>query len=156
MPFQKIITEKLSSSVTLQIEKLILRGILRPGDRLPSERELAERFGVSRPSLREAIANLDTRGLLVSKANAGIFVADVLGNAFSPALIELFSSHEESVDDYITFRRDLEGLLRKEQLNMVRVLIYKSYKPSLTKWKQLTRKEIPQMKQDWMLIFIYP
>ena len=156
MPFQKIITEKLSSSVTLQIEKLILRGILRPGDRLPAERELAERFGVSRPSLREAIANLDTRGLLVSKANAGIFVADVLGNAFSPALIELFSSHEESVDDYITFRRDLEGLLRKEQLNMVRVLIYKSYKPSLTKWKQLTRKEIPQMKQDWMLIFIYP
>ena len=86
MPFQKIITEKLSSSVTLQIEKLILRGILRPGDRLPSERELAERFGVSRPSLREAIANLDKKGLLVSKANAGIFVADVLGNAFSPAL----------------------------------------------------------------------
>ncbi len=155
MPFQKIITEKLSSSVTLQIEKLILRGILRPGDRLPAERELAERFGVSRPSLREAIANLDTRGLLVSKANAGIFVADVLGNAFSPALIELFSSHEESVDDYITFRRDLEGLAAEEQLNMVRVLIYKLYKPSLTKWKQLTRKEIPQMKQDWMLIFIY-
>ena len=110
MPFQKILTEKLSSSVTLQIEKLILRGILRPGDRLPSERELAERFSVSRPSLREAIANLDKKGLLVSKANAGIFVADVLGNAFSPALIELFSSHEESVDDYITFRRDLEGL----------------------------------------------
>ena len=53
---------------------------------------------------------MDTRGLLVSKANAGIFVADVLGNAISPALIELFSSHEESVDDYITFRRDLEGL----------------------------------------------
>ena len=110
MPFQKIITEKLSSSVKLQIEKLILRGILRPGDRLPPERELAERFGVSRPSLREAIANLDEKGLLISKANSGIFVADVLGNAFSPALIELFSCHEESVDDYITFRRDLEGL----------------------------------------------
>ena len=110
MPFQKIIMEKLSSSVTIQIEKLILQGILRPGDRLPSERELAERFGVSRPSLREAIASLDKKGLLVSKANSGIFVADVLGNAFSPALIELFSSHEESIDDYITFRRDLEGL----------------------------------------------
>ena len=99
MPFQKIIMEKLSSSVTIQIEKLILQGILRPGDRLPSERELAERFGVSRPSLREAIASLDKKGLLVSKANSGIFVADVLGNAFSPALIELFSSHEESIDD---------------------------------------------------------
>ena len=65
MPFQKIIMEKLSSSVTIQIEKLILQGILRPGDRLPSERELAERFGVSRPSLREAIASLDKKGLLV-------------------------------------------------------------------------------------------
>ena len=65
MPFQQIITEKLSSSVRVQIEKLILRGILRPGDRLPPERELAERFGVSRPSLREAIANLDEKGLLI-------------------------------------------------------------------------------------------
>ena len=63
MPFQKIITEKLSSSVTLQIEKLILRGILRPGDRLPAERELAERFGVSRPSLREAIAKFGHKGI---------------------------------------------------------------------------------------------
>ena len=96
--------------MTIQIEKLILQGILRPGDRLPSERDLAERFGVSRPSLREAINSLDKKGLIVSKANAGIFVADVLGNAFSQALIELFSSHEESIDDYITFRRDLEGL----------------------------------------------
>ncbi|MEM9240196.1 MAG: GntR family transcriptional regulator, partial [Pseudomonadota bacterium] len=40
MPFQKVTPEKLSSAVTRQIEKLILRGILRPGERLPSEREL--------------------------------------------------------------------------------------------------------------------
>lgn len=110
MPFQKVQSEKLSSSVVRQIELLILRGILRPGERLPSERELSERMGVSRPSLREAIADLQKRELLVSKANSGIYVADVLGSAFSPALTHLFATHDEAVFDYIAFRRDLEGL----------------------------------------------
>ncbi len=110
MPFQKVTPEKLSTSVIRQIEQLILRGILRPGERLPAERELAERLGVSRPSLREAISEMQERGLLASKAGAGVFVAEVLGNAFSPAIIKLFAEHEEAVFDYISFRQDMEGL----------------------------------------------
>jgi GntR family transcriptional repressor for pyruvate dehydrogenase complex len=110
MPFERVTPEKLSTAVTRQIEKLILRGILRPGERLPSERELAERLGVSRPSLREAVAELQDKGLLSTRAGAGIFVADVLGSAFSPALIRLFAGHDEAVFDYIAFRRDMEGL----------------------------------------------
>lgn len=110
MPFQRIHPEKLSQSVVRQIELLILRGILRRGERLPSERELSDRLGVSRPSLREAVGELQKAGLLVSKANSGIYVADVLGSSFSPALTRLFASHEEAVFDYIAFRRDMEGL----------------------------------------------
>ena len=110
MPFQKIEAEKISQSVVRQIELLILRGIMRPGERLPSEREMAERMNVSRPSVREAIADLQERGLLVSRAGSGVFVADVLGSAFSDSLVKLFASHEEAVFDYISFRRDMEGL----------------------------------------------
>ncbi|NNE51501.1 MAG: FCD domain-containing protein [Sulfitobacter sp.] len=110
MPFQPVAAEKLSQAVIRQIEQLILRGILRPGERLPSERELADRLQVSRPSLRDAIANLQEAGLLASKPGAGVYVADVLGSAFSPALIELFARHDEAVFDYLSFRRDLEGL----------------------------------------------
>lgn len=110
MPFQKVESEKLSQAVERQIEMLILRGILRPGERLPAERELSEQLGVSRPSLREAIAGLSDRGLVASRAGAGIFVADVLGSAFSPALIRLFADHDEAVFDYVAFRRDMEGL----------------------------------------------
>ena len=110
MPFEPVAQEKLSHGVIRQIEELILRGILRPGERLPSERELSDRMGVSRPSLREALGDLQTRGLLSPKAGSGVFVADVLGNAFSPALIDLFSSHDSAVFDYIAFRRDMEGL----------------------------------------------
>ena len=110
MPFHKVRPEKLSQTVIRQIELLILRGILRPGERLPSERELAERMDVSRPSLREAVGDLQDRGLLVARPNAGIYVADVLGSAFAPALVDLFSRHDEAVFDYIAFRRDMEGL----------------------------------------------
>jgi len=110
MPFQKVHAEKLSQSVVRQIELLILRGILRPGERLPAERELSERLGVSRPSLRDALADLQDRGLLVARPGAGVFVADVLGSAFAPALIDLFATHDDAVFDYISFRRDMEAL----------------------------------------------
>jgi GntR family transcriptional repressor for pyruvate dehydrogenase complex len=110
MPFEPVQQEKLSYGVIRQIEGLILRGILRPGERLPSERELSERMSVSRPSLREALGELQERGLLTSKAGAGVYVADVLGSAFAPALVKLFSTHDKAVFDYISFRRDMEGL----------------------------------------------
>lgn len=110
MPFEKVTSERLAQSVARQIELLILRGILRPGERLPAERDLAERLGVSRPSLREALEALEQKGLVVSRPGSGVFIAEVLGSAFSPALIELFAAHDEAVYDYLDFRRDLEGL----------------------------------------------
>lgn len=110
MPFRKIAAEKLSNSVVDQIELLVLRGILRPGERLPSERELADRMGVSRPSLRQAVADLQSRGLLETKAGAGIYVADALGSVFPRPLVTLFAAHSEAVFDYVSFRRDMEGM----------------------------------------------
>ncbi|MBU2959784.1 FCD domain-containing protein [Citreicella sp. C3M06] len=110
MPFRPVQSEKLSAAVVRQVEELILRGILRPGERLPSERELSDRLGVSRPSLREAVADLSDRGLLVARAGAGIFVTEALGSAFSETLVQLFARHDEAVFDYLDFRRDMEGL----------------------------------------------
>jgi GntR family transcriptional repressor for pyruvate dehydrogenase complex len=118
MPFRPVQPEKISSAVVHQIEQLILRGILRPSERLPSERELADRMGVSRPSLRDAIGSLQNSGLLTTRAGAGIFVADVLGSAFSPALTKLFRRHKDAVFDYLSFRRDIEGLAAERASKM--------------------------------------
>lgn len=118
MPFQKVQPEKLSTSVVRQIELLILRGILRPGERLPPERDLSERLGVSRPSLRDAVATLQEQGLLTTRAGAGIYVADVLGSAFSPALTRLFAIHEEAMFDYLSFRRDIEALAAERAVRL--------------------------------------
>jgi len=110
MPFRKIQSDRLSAAVRRQIEQLILRGILRPGERLPGEREMAERMGVSRPSLREAVAELQAAGLLTPRAGSGIYVADTLAAAFPQPLARLFQTHDEALFDYIAFRRDLEAL----------------------------------------------
>ncbi|MEM6621554.1 MAG: FCD domain-containing protein [Pseudomonadota bacterium] len=110
MPFRKISSDRIATAVTAQVEELILQGVLRPGDRLPAERDLAQQFDVSRPTLREALADLEARGLITSHQGGGTYVADILGSAFTPPLIELFASHDTALFDYIAFRRDLEGL----------------------------------------------
>lgn len=110
MPFKKIEPEKAASAIVHQVEQLILRGVLRPGERLPSERELATRFEVSRPTVRDALAALEASDLVVTRPGAGAFVAQVLGSAFAPALVTLFSTHDEALFDYLSFRRDLEGM----------------------------------------------
>ena len=67
-------------------------------------------MGVSRPSLREAIATLHDRGLLESRAGSGVYISNDLLARFSPALTQLFSNHEEALFDFIDFRTDIEGL----------------------------------------------
>ncbi|MEO1611383.1 MAG: FCD domain-containing protein, partial [Pseudomonadota bacterium] len=110
MPFTPITAEKVSTTVLRQIEMLILQGVLRPGARLPAERELAARLDVSRPTVREALAKLEEKGLIAVRPGGGAFVAEVLGSAFAPPLIELFATHDAALFDYLEFRRDLEGL----------------------------------------------
>ncbi|MEM7743319.1 MAG: FadR/GntR family transcriptional regulator [Pseudomonadota bacterium] len=110
MAFRKIQSDRIATAITAQVEELILQGVLRPGDRLPSERDMAELLDVSRPTLREALADLEERGLIATRQGGGTFIADIMGSAFTPPLIELFATHDTALFDYIAFRRDLEGL----------------------------------------------
>lgn len=64
----------LSDRIATQVERLILDEQLKPGDRLPSEREMAQLLNVSRPSLREAVRILEARGRLTVKHGQGVFV----------------------------------------------------------------------------------
>ena len=58
MHYETINPPKVSDAIVSQIELLILEGVLKPGERLPPERELAQQLNVSRPSLREAMTTL--------------------------------------------------------------------------------------------------
>jgi DNA-binding transcriptional regulator YhcF (GntR family) len=78
MPQNKVQVPRISDAVAASLERRILEGSLKPGDRLPPERELAVELGVSRPSLREAIQKLSSKGMVQSRQGGGTYVTDRL------------------------------------------------------------------------------
>lgn len=75
--FRPIKLERVSEKVAHQLKEVISRGVFRAGDRLPSERELAEQMGVSRPSIREAIQILAVQGILETVHGGGSIVKNL-------------------------------------------------------------------------------
>jgi len=74
MHLQAVEPRRLYRQIADQIRGLIAKGEVGPGERLPAERELARRLGVSRPSLREALIALEVEGLLEVRVGSGIYV----------------------------------------------------------------------------------
>lgn len=107
--FRKIDHATTADEAVRQIEFLLLDGVLSSGDRLPGERELSEQLDISRPVLRDALKELENRGLIVSRHGGGTYVADLIGQVFSKPVAELVARHERSTRDYLEYRRELEG-----------------------------------------------
>ncbi len=97
---------KLADAIADHLEKLILEGALRPGEKLLAERELAQKLDVSRPSLRDAIAKLEERGLLVTGRN-GTHIAQFLSHIGEP-LVSLLQNNPDTSFDYLEFRSAIE------------------------------------------------
>jgi len=76
--FSKVKTKKVYMKIVEQIRDLIKEGRLKPGDKLPPEQILAEKFGTSRPSVREALSALEILGITESRGGKGNFIKDNL------------------------------------------------------------------------------
>lgn len=101
---------KTSEGVVLQLREMIHRGELRPGDRLPPERDLARILGVSRPTLRAGIRSLAAVGVLQSRQGAGTFVVESDGppSLDSSPLRLMASLHGFTSAEMFEARRALE------------------------------------------------
>lgn len=77
MNLKPIKTRKIYEQIVDQVGQLVAEGQLKPGDRLPSERELVERFKVSRASIREAISALEMLGLIEVRSGEGTYIRKV-------------------------------------------------------------------------------
>ncbi|MGZ8846626.1 MAG: FadR/GntR family transcriptional regulator [Pyrinomonadaceae bacterium] len=99
-----------SEEVISRLRDLIHSGELRPGDRLPPERDLAKLFGVSRPSLRAGIRSLAAVGILQARQGAGTFVvkADGPPSLDSNPLRLMASLHGFTSEEMFEARRSLE------------------------------------------------
>lgn len=109
MVFNQVRQRRLSDDIVERLEGMILEGTLTAGERLPPERQLAEQFGVSRPSLREAIQKLVAKGMLVSRQGGGNYVAQSMGSTFSDPLLQLLENNPEVERDLLEFRHTLEA-----------------------------------------------
>ncbi|MGA9355014.1 MAG: FadR/GntR family transcriptional regulator [Terriglobales bacterium] len=74
--YRAVKTSRLFEQIVQQVEDSILKGQLKPGDQLPAERDLAQRFGVSRTAVREAVKTLREKGLVEAYSGRGTFVTN--------------------------------------------------------------------------------
>lgn len=86
--------KKISEEIVNQIKQLISKGELKPGDRIPSERELATMLGVSRPSVREAIMVLEAMGFLESRQGGGTYVKALTEGSIMDPLAKLVEKRD--------------------------------------------------------------
>ncbi len=106
--FRPVKSKKISERIVQQIKKAILSGTMKPGDRLPPERELVDRFQASRISVREALKSLETSGLLTIKPGSGVFVAEVSPKPLSESLSSILRIQKASMSDLTEARIILE------------------------------------------------
>ena len=74
--FKPLKPASLKEEFVLYMEELILGGSMKPGERLPPERELAKKFKVSRPVVHEGLRTLETRGLVTLRPRHGVVIND--------------------------------------------------------------------------------
>jgi GntR family transcriptional repressor for pyruvate dehydrogenase complex len=116
VPLQRINKDKLYVQIIKQILQMIREDGYEVGQRLPSERDLADQLGVSRPSVREAIAGLEVLGIVETRIGSGIVVRDLAPmerDQASPAFAELEFAEDESPYEIMAVREILEtGAIR--------------------------------------------
>lgn len=99
---------RIYEEVVSQIHDLIREGKFKAGDQLPSERELAETFKVSRTSVREALRTLETEGLVVSRTGMGTFIADLPIESLVAPLATLLIEEKNALADIFEMRKLIE------------------------------------------------
>jgi GntR family transcriptional regulator, transcriptional repressor for pyruvate dehydrogenase complex len=108
--FGKVSVGRISETIVGQVRQLMRQGQLRPGDRLPAERDLCEQFGVSRVTVREALRMLESSGLVEIRVGArgGAFVTAPTSDHIGDGLADMLSLSVISAADVTEVRMILE------------------------------------------------
>jgi len=113
--FEEIKPKRLSDEIYEQIKSLVFEGKLRPGDKLPPERELAAAFNVGRPCLREALNKLTATGLLETRKKDGYYVRSLFEEMIGP-LKTFIESELRNLLDFMEVRKMLDIWSTKEAI----------------------------------------
>lgn len=115
MPIEKISRSKVYMKIVEQIETLILNGELKIGNKLPPERELAQKFGVARPTVREALSALQVLGIVDVQVGSGAFVRRIPGTGIEDSMRQLGT--ESTPFELLEARKFMESVIAKVAAN---------------------------------------
>jgi GntR family transcriptional regulator, transcriptional repressor for pyruvate dehydrogenase complex len=132
---------RLYEEVVGQLHQLIDAGKLKAGDRLPSERELAETFRVSRSSVREAIKTLENQGMVITRPGSGTFITAVNVEAIIPPLASLLSRGKDALIDLFEMRCLVEP-------NIAALAAERATPADILRLKEICTEQEQQIKQD--------
>jgi GntR family transcriptional regulator, transcriptional repressor for pyruvate dehydrogenase complex len=107
--FKRISARKISDEIIEQFKEMLNKGELKPGDELPSERELAEMIGVSRPPLREALNALQTMGFVDIRPRSKIVVRSIVEKFMGDPVSILIAQDMEKIFELLEIRRAMEN-----------------------------------------------
>lgn len=107
--FQKISPRKISDEIIEQFKALLNSGEIKPGDELPSERELAQLIGVSRPPLREALNALHAMGFVEIRPRRKVIVKSLVEKSLEDPLLALIASDINKLFELLEIRRAMES-----------------------------------------------
>src|SRR5260370_21044780 len=106
--FEAVRRTKVYEHAAQQLKRMIRDGLIKPGEKLPPERELAEMLQVSRGSLRDAIRTLELMGLVEPRQGEGTVVCDPSAKSLINPLATVLFRQRELIGDLLEFRRMIE------------------------------------------------
>ena len=111
--FKPVKNIRIAEDLTTQIIQNIIKKKLRPGDKLPSERKLAEMCAVSRVTVREALRILENKGLVIIKrgAKGGAFITEVNIGIVEDSLKDFFQFGDVSINNISEARLIMEPMI---------------------------------------------
>jgi len=148
MEFKEITHIRLYESVMEQIMNLLKNKELKPGDQLPPERELAEKFSISRGSLREAFRVLESRGLIESKPGGGRFIRELKKDTIINAENIILSLEKSSILELLEAREMFEVKIAEVAAQRAIPEDIELIKKSLSNAKKEEKLDDKEMKRD--------
>ncbi|BDH63033.1 GntR family transcriptional regulator [Lysinibacillus sp. PLM2] len=119
-------------SIAAELERQIIDGTYKEGDKLPSERELTAIFKVSRNVIRQAITKLREKGLLTVKPGKGAYITELKDSIVDDSLVKIMNKYNYKPEDLLEVREELEIIIISKSVE-------KAEKVNIEELKQINR-----------------
>jgi GntR family transcriptional repressor for pyruvate dehydrogenase complex len=111
--FEPIKSKRTFEDISSQIKEKIFEGILKPGDKLPSEKELASQFKVGRQTIREALRLLELSGFITIQRGSigGSYISNTIVNTLRSSFVDIFRIENISIEELTAARLEIEKVV---------------------------------------------